>query len=57
MEIKNILCEYLKNPIGIGILNPRITWDLEGIKKGISEKKRNSNIKCVDQRKHHTILF
>ena len=33
MEIKNILCEYLKNPIGIGILNPRITWDLEGIKK------------------------
>ena len=26
MKINNILCEYLENPLGIGIRNPRITW-------------------------------
>ena len=31
MKINNILCEYLDNPIGIGIKNPRITWNDEGI--------------------------
>ena len=25
--VKNILCEYLTNPIGLGIKNPRITWN------------------------------
>lgn len=33
MKIKKILCEYLENPIGIDILNPRITWNLEDVKK------------------------
>ena len=33
MKINNILCEYLVNPIGIDISNPRITWSLEGINK------------------------
>ena len=31
MKINNILCEYLENPLGIGIRNPRITWNLEGL--------------------------
>lgn len=33
MKISSVLCEYLKNPIGIGIKNPRITWNDEGLKK------------------------
>ena len=33
MKINNILCEYLENPLGIGIRNPRITWNLEGLIK------------------------
>ena len=52
MKINNILCEYLNNPIGIGILNPRITWDLDGVKHQkafeikyrINEKEYNSGI-------------
>ena len=32
MRVSNILCEYLNDPIGIGILHPRITWDLEDVK-------------------------
>ena len=32
MKVNNILCEYLVNPIGLGIKHPRITWDLEGVK-------------------------
>ena len=32
MEIKKIRCEYLTNPICIGIKSPIITWTLSGIK-------------------------
>ena len=27
MKVSNILCEYLDNPIGLGIKSPRITWN------------------------------
>ena len=30
MKITNVRCEYLKNPLGIDIKNPRISWDFEG---------------------------
>lgn len=33
MQINNILCEYLKNPLGIGIKSPRITWNVDGLIK------------------------
>ena len=33
MQVTNILCEYLDNPIGIGIKHPRITWNDESIIK------------------------
>ena len=32
MKINNILCEYLENPIGLGIKSPRITWTLSEVK-------------------------
>jgi len=31
--IKNIRIEYLDNPIGLGIRQPRITWSLDGVRK------------------------
>ena len=31
MRINNILCEYLDNPVGLGIRSPRITWNDEDI--------------------------
>ena len=33
MKVNNILIEYLDNPIGIGITNPRITWTDDGLTK------------------------
>ena len=33
MQVNNILCEYLKNPLGIGIKSPRITWNVDGLIK------------------------
>lgn len=52
MKINNILCEYLENPLGIGIRNPRITWNLEGLIKQtayevvykINDEKHSSGI-------------
>ena len=35
MKVNNILCEYLDNPIGLGVTSPRITWNDEGV---ISQK-------------------
>ena len=33
IEVKNLLCEYQINPIGIGVLNPRISWQLSSSEK------------------------
>ena len=33
MKVNNILCEYLDNPIGLGIRSPRITWNDLGVEK------------------------
>lgn len=33
MKVTNILCEYLRNPLGLGIRKPRINWNLEGVKE------------------------
>lgn len=38
MKINNIKIEYLTNPLGIDIINPRITWDVEDCKKQIAYK-------------------
>jgi alpha-L-rhamnosidase len=28
IEVKNLICEYKTNPIGIGVLNPRLSWQI-----------------------------
>ena len=28
LSVKNLRCEYLRNPIGIEIANPRLSWSL-----------------------------
>lgn len=33
MKVTNVLTEYLKNPIGIDIISPRIMWNLEGVRR------------------------
>ncbi len=44
MKVNNILCEYLNNPIGLGIRNPRITWnDLDVISQKAFEVKYSVN--------------
>ena len=52
MKILNVKCEYLKNPCAIDILNPRITWTLEGIDNqkafkihySVNENKKESEL-------------
>ena len=52
MKILNVKCEYLKNPCAIDILNPRITWTLEGVDNqkafkihySINENKKGSEL-------------
>ena len=44
MKVNNILCEYLDNPIGLGIASPRITWtDSEITKQKAFEIKYKVN--------------
>ena len=38
MEILNIKCEYLTNPLGIDIKHPRITWNLNNCEKQFGYK-------------------
>lgn len=35
MELKNLLCEYLSNPIGIDVPKPRFSWQIEADEPGI----------------------
>ena len=44
MKVNNVLCEYLDNPIGLGIVSPRITWvDLDIKKQKAFEIKYSIN--------------
>lgn len=36
--IKNLRCEYLENPMGIDILNPRLSWISKSAKRGQIQK-------------------
>jgi alpha-L-rhamnosidase len=36
--IKNLRCEYLKNPLGIDVLNPRLSWIIESAERGQMQK-------------------
>ena len=33
MKATRLRCEYLDNPCGIDILSPRLSWNVEGLKK------------------------
>lgn len=52
MKVNNILCEYLDNPIGLGIRSPRITWNDEGV---ISQKAFEIVYFVNDEKRSETI--
>jgi alpha-L-rhamnosidase len=37
MKIINLLCEYYKNPLGIDIFKPRLSWQLSSTSKGAKQ--------------------
>lgn len=37
MNIKKLTCEYRKNPLGIDTPSPRLSWQLSGSKRGLSQ--------------------
>ena len=38
LVIKNLRCEYLENPLGIDVLNPRLSWISKSDKRGQVQK-------------------
>ncbi len=34
LQIENLTCEYLENPLGIDIVNPRLSWQLQSGQRG-----------------------
>ena len=37
INIKNLKCEYKRNPIGVDIEKPRFSWNMESNKRGINQ--------------------
>lgn len=37
VSVKNLLCEYLPNPIGLDIAQPRLSWQLQGSQRNIQQ--------------------
>ncbi len=35
LQVVNLRCEYLENPIGVDIRNPRLSWNIAGDQRGI----------------------
>jgi alpha-L-rhamnosidase len=38
LEAVNLKCEYLENPVGLDTNNPRISWQIQGVGRGILQK-------------------
>ncbi|MDR2916150.1 MAG: family 78 glycoside hydrolase catalytic domain [Tannerella sp.] len=38
VNISNLRCEFLNNPSGMGITNPRLSWELNSDKRGLKQK-------------------
>ncbi len=37
IEVKNLICEYKANPIGLDVLYPRLSWQLTSTEKGVEQ--------------------
>lgn len=38
VQIVKVRCEYLKNPLGIDVLHPRISWQIQSEERGIQQQ-------------------
>jgi hypothetical protein len=38
VEVKNLRCEYLTDPLGIDVVKPRLSWTLESSERGECQK-------------------
>ena len=39
IQVTDLRCEYMQNPLGIEVQHPRLSWRLEGTATGILQKK------------------
>jgi alpha-L-rhamnosidase len=37
LRVKNLLCEHLTNPLGIDVLKPRLSWQLESDERNVMQ--------------------
>ena len=54
MKVNNILCEYLDNPIGLGITSPRITWNDFGL---VTQKAFEIVYKVNDEEEKKDLIY
>ncbi|MHA2294981.1 MAG: glycoside hydrolase family 78 protein [Candidatus Hodarchaeales archaeon] len=52
MDISNLRCEYLDNPIGIDVLKPRLSWKLKTKRR--SARQQAYQIHCATIRNFDT---
>jgi len=50
LEIKKVRCEYKKNPMGIDVVNPRISWQLSSKGIGISQSSYRIQVSKNDEK-------
>lgn len=39
LVVKNLKCEYLENPIGIDVINPRLSWQIISDKRNVKQEQ------------------
>jgi alpha-L-rhamnosidase len=57
VQVSNLLCEHLENPIGIDILRPRFSWQLSGEKRNIMQTAYEVRVGSEDISSGKNILW
>lgn len=55
LKVKDLRCEYQKNPVGIDVLNPRISWKLESDARNVMQ--HTYQIQVADDEQFSEVLW
>ena len=55
LVVKNLKCEYLKNPIGIDVVNPRLSWQIISDKRNV--KQQQFQIQVATDKEFNNIVW
>ncbi|MBP1989217.1 alpha-L-rhamnosidase [Paenibacillus eucommiae] len=49
LSVENLRCEYLNNPLGIGVTRPRLSWQLAAEGKGVNQAAYQIQVSKADE--------